>query len=298
MPLLTVLTATYNRANLLPRLYRSLCDQTCDQFEWLVVDDGSTDNTQEIVKNWVTEAKVAIRYIQKVNGGKHTAVNLGVQSTHSPLTFIVDSDDWIIENAVQEIAFYHHKYQGCQTPICGFAYHRLTGGVFNGSPFPKDEQIDFYPEFQVNRWRGETAQVFFTSALREFPFPQYPGRRTAISEDIAWIQMGLKYATVYVKKALTISEYCPDGLTRNLRKSQNYLSQYHRGLLYLHPRISLFFRIRGALMVNVYARFCRIKPPRRFILLLMSLPGWLVYHAWKWKRQMEDEPALQEDVAP
>jgi glycosyltransferase involved in cell wall biosynthesis len=291
MALLTILTATFNRAHLLPRLYCSLCDQTSSQFEWLVVDDGSTDNTQDLVKKWVAEEKIAIRYMQKENGGKHTAVNLGVGVIHSPLTYIVDSDDWVVKNAVQEILFYYQKYQASKIPLCAFTYHQLTDGKFNGGAFPHEEQIESYPEFQVNRWHGDTAQIFYTSILKKFPFPEYPGKRKMVSEDVAWIRMGLEYPTVYIRKTLTVSEYQADGLTKNLRKSQNYLAQYERGRLYMHPRIAIKFRLRGALMANVYARFCHINQPFGFLSILTFIPARIVYFVWRWKYAMEDEAA-------
>lgn len=254
-----------------------------------MVDDGSNDNTAALVHSWIAEEKIAIRYLNKANGGKHTAVNLGVRLIDSPLTFIVDSDDWIVENAVQEILSYHHKYQTCAMPLCAFTFHRLTGGKFNGGAFPEEELIEYYPEFQVNRWHGDTAQVFLTNILREFPFPEYPGKRKMVSEDIAWIPMGLKYATVYIRKALTISEYQADGLTRNLRKAQNYLAQYERGCLYMHPRMLLRYRLRGALMANVYARFCRLKPQINLFFILTLIPARIIYLGWTWKHDMEDE---------
>ena len=76
---LTVLTPTYNRAALLPRLFESLCRQTCKDFEWIVVDDGSTDETEAVVRSVGREAAFPVRYLRKENGGKHTAVNLGVR---------------------------------------------------------------------------------------------------------------------------------------------------------------------------------------------------------------------------
>jgi glycosyltransferase involved in cell wall biosynthesis len=75
----TIFTPTFNREHLLPRLYKSLCEQTYKDFEWLVVDDGSTDNTEILLKKYIAEADFPIRYISKSNGGKHTAINEGVR---------------------------------------------------------------------------------------------------------------------------------------------------------------------------------------------------------------------------
>lgn len=290
MPFLTILTATYNRATLLTRVYASLLRQTSCDFEWLIVDDGSTDETEPLVQKWILDSMLSIRYLKKINGGKHTAINVGVQKITSTLTFILDSDDWIAESAVERIRYYSNKYCNFPQPICGFTFHRQTSNKINGGQFPRDEQVEFYPEFHVNTWHGDTAQVFYTDILRKFPFPEFPGELKCVSEDIVWIPMGLEYATVFIREILTFSEYQPDGLTKNLRARQNYLSQYYRGHLYMHPRISLKYRLRGALMVNVYAKFCHIKVDDNILTRLMYIPGHIIYWMWSLKYGMKDAP--------
>ena len=98
--IVTILTPTYNRGELLPRLYGSLLQQTQKNFEWLIVDDGSTDGTEKAISSWMMERSLSIRYIRKENGGKHTALNRGIREIETPLTFIVDSDDWLSKDAV------------------------------------------------------------------------------------------------------------------------------------------------------------------------------------------------------
>jgi glycosyltransferase involved in cell wall biosynthesis len=288
MSLITVLTPTYNRAQLLPRLYNSLLTQTSKDFGWVVVDDGSIDDTGQIVKIWINENKIPIKYLKKENGGKHTAVNFGVKNITTELTFILDSDDYIVENAIEKICFYFAKYKDTEN-ICGITFHRQTDRKINGGAFPQKEQIENYPQFQVNIWHGDTAQIFYTEILRNFPFPEYNGKLKCVSEDIVWIPMGLKYKTIYISEILTISEYQASGLTKNLRKTQNYQAQYERGLLYLNPVFKIKYRLRGALIANVYANFLGIKPKLSFLMVLMYLPGLAVHKIWKWNYKMEDE---------
>ena len=90
--MITVFTPTYNRAHLLSNLYQSLLQQKAEDFEWLVVDDGSTDGTEELVNQWIEEAAFTIRYFKKENGGKHTAINKGVQLAEGDLFFIIDKN--------------------------------------------------------------------------------------------------------------------------------------------------------------------------------------------------------------
>lgn len=98
---ITVLTPTYNRGGSIQKLYTSLDNQSIKDFEWLIVDDGSLDDTAQVVRKVQKSADFRIRYIYKENGGKHTALNEGIKNIESDLTFIVDSDDWLKPNAIE-----------------------------------------------------------------------------------------------------------------------------------------------------------------------------------------------------
>ena len=99
---ITILTPTYNRAHLLPDLYQSLCRQTCQLFDWLIIDDGSTDNTEALVNRWISESHpFCIRYVKKENGGKNRAINDGVKLINSLFTMIVDSDDYLTDDSIE-----------------------------------------------------------------------------------------------------------------------------------------------------------------------------------------------------
>ena len=125
---ITILTPVYNRKEGVEALWKTLQNQTEKDFEWLVVDDGSTDNTEGLIKQLQTESDFSIRYIYKENGGKHTALNVGIKSIKSELIFIVDSDDFVTEDAVDSILKFHKKYRN-HSDICGYAFlmGRLTG---------------------------------------------------------------------------------------------------------------------------------------------------------------------------
>ena len=100
---LTVFTPTYNRAHLLGRVYESLCGQTCRDFEWLVVDDGSTDGTEELVRKWIAEEIIPVRYIYKENGGLYTGYNTAYANIETELNVCIDSDDAMPPDAVEKI---------------------------------------------------------------------------------------------------------------------------------------------------------------------------------------------------
>lgn len=103
MKTLTVFTPTYNRAFCLDQLYNSLCRQTSDDFTWLVIDDGSTDNTEDLVKGWIADGKIEIRYHKKPNGGMHTGHNAAYRLIDTQLNTCIDSDDFMPDDAVAVI---------------------------------------------------------------------------------------------------------------------------------------------------------------------------------------------------
>lgn len=110
--MITIFTPTYNRAYRLPNLYKSLQEQTCKDFEWLVVDDGSTDNTSKLFEQWQAEENsFPIRYFKQPNGGKHRAINRGVKEAKGELFFIVDSDDTLSSNAIRIVFEQYLKYK-------------------------------------------------------------------------------------------------------------------------------------------------------------------------------------------
>src|SRR5262245_16951671 len=111
-PTFTVCTPTFNRARFLPRVHESLCQQTLSDYEWLIVDDGSTDDTGDVIAGFIAAGKVSIRYVRKSNGGKHTALNLAVREAHGSLFTVIDSDDWFEPRALERM-----KAQWDQVPV-------------------------------------------------------------------------------------------------------------------------------------------------------------------------------------
>ena len=109
--LFSVFTPTFNRANTIGRAYEHLCKQTLHNFEWIIVDDGSVDNTEEIVRKWINENKISIVYIKQKNGGKHRAFNRAVQIAQGEIFICLDSDDYYVETALEIIYSYHLKHK-------------------------------------------------------------------------------------------------------------------------------------------------------------------------------------------
>ena len=149
-------------------LWDSLQKQTVKYFEWLIVDDGSTDGTKNLITQLQEKSDFQIRYIYKNTGGKHTALNVGIQTICSELIFIVDSDDCVTDDAVESILKIHKKYRS-QNNICGYAFLRaFPDGKVNGKKFDVDEKIGSYIDVRVNGddTGADKAEEFMESGLK------------------------------------------------------------------------------------------------------------------------------------
>ena len=219
--MITVFTPTYNRAYILPTLYKSLQSQTVHNFEWLIVDDGSTDNTTELVHRWQTEQNVfPIRYYKTPNGGKHRAINVGVANANGEAFFIVDSDDSLPVNALENIQSVFKqitddiRFAG----VCGLRADPQTlkplSSTFLLSQTLDCSMTDIRRKYHI---RGDMAEVFKTSVLKRYPFPEFEGENF-ISEGAVWNKISQHYLLRYVPQVWYLCEYLPDGLTKNIRK--------------------------------------------------------------------------------
>lgn len=286
----TVLTPTFNRERVLRSLWDSLQKQTVKDFEWLVVDDGSTDGTKNLITQLQEKSDFPIRYIYKSNGGKHTALNVGIQTICSELTFIVDSDDCVTDDAVESILKIHKKYKS-QNSICGYAFLRaFPDGKVNGKKFDVDEKIGSYIDVRVNGddTGADKAEVFKTHCLKEFPFPEYPNEKF-LGEDLVWLRMARKYEMVHINKAIYVGNYLEDGLTNNRRKHNiaSPVGCMHRAEEFMESDLKTRYRIKGGLQYIVYGRFAGVKvvdlirKSRHKILATVCIPGGLLlYTRW------------------
>lgn len=289
--MVAVLTPTYNRAECLSTLFDSLCNQTDKSFKWYIIDDGSTDNTKCVVDGFISKADFPIQYIFKANGGKHTAINEGLRHIAEELTFIVDSDDTIIPDAVKTIIHYYKKHKS-NDEICGFAFlKQYPNGGINGKRFKSDELIDSYINVRINDndANSDKAEVFFTRCLKEFPFPEYDGEKF-LGEDIVWFRMARKYKMVHVNKAIYIADYLGDGLTNNRRKHNitSPVGCMHRAEEFMEKDIKLKYRIKGALQYFIYGKFAGYnmgtlfsQSKYRILTALCYFPAFLLYVKWK-----------------
>lgn len=292
---ITILTPTYDRKENLKQLYASLCEQTEKGFCWLVVDDGSTDGTEEQVGKWKEEADFSIQYLFKENGGKHTARNAGIDRIETELTFIVDSDDRLPENAVEIILSYHERYRGTEG-LCGYSFLRFyPDGRVNEAFYPQDEWIDTYVNARINAGiAGDKAEIFYTDVLKKYPFPVFEGEKF-VPEDLIWVQMSGPYKMVHINQCVYISDYLEGGLTRSGKrmKIRSPKAMTERARLYLNDSaVNLKTKCKMCLLYVIYGRFAGYKGkalkdglPGKGWYYAGCIPGNILYKIWKHKYQ-------------
>lgn len=264
---ITILTPTYNRAYRLPKLYESLKKQTNNNFDWLIIDDGSSDDTKKVVESWIKEKKISIHYKYQKNGGKHKALNNGISSIKNELTFIVDSDDYLTKDAIETINTYYEKYKKDQT-ICGFSFLReFPNGEINGQKFKENEYYSDYISCRINEnVLGDKAEVYKTKILKQFPFLEVEGENF-LSEDYVWIQIAEKYNMIHINKPIYIGEYLSDGLTKNIltKKLKNSIGNYKRAEILCSKKCNLKNRIKGMMIYISYGLYSGENIRRLFV---------------------------------
>jgi glycosyltransferase involved in cell wall biosynthesis len=212
-PLFTVFTPTYNRASTLGRVHDSLLRQTFTDFEWLIVDDGSTDGTADLVEGWQAASPFPIRYVWQPNQGKHVAMNKGSELARGELFLTVDSDDECVPVALERLK--HHWDQIPAAERESFAAVTALAmdqhGRLVGTRFPADVLDSTSIELVYRyRMRGDKWGFTRTDVLRAHPFPVAEGT-PFIPESLVWDEIALSYRTRFVNEMLLVNWTRPPG---------------------------------------------------------------------------------------
>lgn len=219
MKRLTIFTPTYNRAYILPKLYESLCVQTCQDFEWLIVDDGSTDNTQELVKEWIEDKKISVRYVYQENRGKMQAFNKAVSLSESELFVCVDSDDQLAnEHVVKDSLIFWTEHKNDDLGLG----KRIAGVVSLKEITNKSLPLSKIPPFGTistlgKSIAGETSIITRTDILRHYPYPHFDGEKF-ITDIYIYDRIDEEYLFLSHPYFTQKCAYQKDGYTVNYRK--------------------------------------------------------------------------------
>lgn len=285
MKLITVFTPTYNRGHLLQRAYEALCRQENDNFEWLIVDDGSTDNTEEIVKKWQTENKIIIRYIKKENGGVGSAYKCAIENTDTELIIAIDSDDYLPDGGIELIEKFWNenkedKYAGI-VAIDKYFDGRVVGDLL---PDQKDVNLIDLLVGKYNIDNGDRTDVVRTELYKEaIASPDYNEKLGFEPHNIHLI-MSRKYDFLVLNECLKFVEYQPDGLTNTLyARIVKYAENFAlTRLLYLtFKNTGIKFRIKTYLHLiseSILAKKMSLmfKGDSKIVPIILFIPGWLL----------------------
>lgn len=272
--MITILTPTYNRMHTLPRLYESLVSQTCYEFEWLVIDDGSNDDTEILIKTYQEVSPFNIRYLRKMNGGKHTALNFGFREASHDWVFIVDSDDYLKQNTVEVLVNEISTVSDCFNSISILKVYE--DGSIIGNKFPSN--ISSYIEKAYSNVSGDKADLIRLNALEGFSFPEYPNENF-MAESPLFIWLGKKGKTRFVNFEGYICEYLKGGLSDSSVANRHrcfrstlyvYALQYNsfdKNKLKFRAAINWWrFRLFKKMLGNIYS-----------VPIFYAIPGFLLY---------------------
>lgn len=248
----TIFTPTYNRAHLLPKVYDSICAQQSRDFEWLIINDGSTDNTEEVVKSFVDEGKIKIRYVKQANGGKHRAFNRAIQEASSEWFVCIDSDDPLVPEAIANM----------DKAIAMIEGNDDVAGIVGVCVTPAGERIGYVPGDYLysntiecrDRYHLQCEpEVYKLSLLKQYRFPEFEGEKF-ITEAVVFDKLTENHPLLYTNFSMQIKEYLAGGLTDNQLKIR--VNSPNGTLAYYKQRhqLSKIWKYRIKALIN-YGRF-------------------------------------------
>ena len=292
---LSIITPTYNRAAYLERCFQSLQRQTCMDFEWIIVDDGSSDNTAEVVSAFRPE-QFTLQFVQKKNGGKHTALNASHPYIHGKYVLILDSDDYLTDTAVEEVLVAWAKYE--QNEKIGVVT------FLRGTPDLKplcvvddyDQPVDLMRYKRHRIVSSDCCEVIRTDLFKRYPFPEYANERF-VAECALWNRVSFTHECIYRNSVIYICEYLAGGLTDSGRKMR--VRNPKGGLFTSNLRMDRknFFlqRVKYGLLYSCYGFFANMPVSKLIrdscapLLTVSCLPGgYIIYRRWKRVFLIED----------
>ena len=283
MPTLTIFTPAYNRAHTLPRIYASLFAQKSRDFVWLIIDDGSTDGTEDLVRGWMnSDNGFEIRYIRKENGGMHTAHNTAYENIDTELNVCIDSDDALAENAVEIILSEWKRVKS--TGVAGLiGLDADFSGNIIGTRFPDGVTETTLSGFYAAGGSGDKKLVYRTDIITSVPpYPVFDGEKY-VALAYKYLLVDQKYKMAAINRVLCSVEYQPDGSSNSMWRQ--YLANprgfaFWRKVCMTYPtsRYRLFVDCVHYCSSSVIAKNRNYikESPRKFLTVLCTPAGWLL----------------------
>lgn len=294
MAFVTFFTPTYNRRHTLSRNYEALKKQTSKDFVWMIVDDGSTDGTEELVKQWIQDGEVPIEYFYQVNSGKPSATNFSIEKCTSDLWVCVDSDDYVASDTVEQLRISYEKIKDDDT-CCGIIANKFdmnTGhqvGVDGKGKYqrllpegtPRLMYRDILYKYKI---KADLMNVYKTKHLKKYRYPIFPGEKF-IGESYVYCQIGADYTMIVSHAKMYMCEYREDGLTAqykwlHIKSPKGYKLLKQQVMTQPKPLIDQF---KGAIMYVAGCKLCKERrivfdSPRPLMTMLAYPAGVLAYY--------------------
>jgi glycosyltransferase involved in cell wall biosynthesis len=264
-PHISVITPTFNRAHTLDRVYSSLASQTFKSFEWIVIDDGSTDETKALIENYSRTAFFPIKYYYKKNGGKHRAMNIGFSRAQGELVLVFDSDDWCFPYALERLFELWRSLPDCEKgAYSGVSVLKTsTAGKVIGDKYPEYPPLNNYIDRYNRRIKGDKWELIRRDICIDYPYPEIEGEKY-IAPSYPWLQIGKKYKTIFSNEALFFGDYLNDGISNNnilfRAKSPKGCCKVYD----LQHQVSDNLRTKIKSAINYYRFFWRCGAKKRF----------------------------------
>ena len=294
MKTLTVFTPSYNRAYTLHKCYESLLRQTSKDFTWLIIDDGSSDNTKELVDSWINENKIEINYIYQENQGMHGAHNTAYKNIKTELNVCIDSDDYMPDDAVEKIISFWNKNK--RSDLAGImALDAYTNRKVIGDKFPNElKESTYFDIYNKYGLKGDKKLIYRSELTTQYPYPIFEGEKY-VSLAYKYAKLDSKYKLALMNEVVCNVEYMEDG------SSLNMLKQYKRnpkGFAFIrvdnmkNPKASLNFKFKECIhyvsssFISKNKNYLKESPCK--ILTILAIPlGYVLYrHIMKNAREM------------
>ena len=277
--MITIFTPAYNRKKELSVLYNSLLLQDYNNFEWVIVDDGSVDDTENLILDLKNENKINIVYFKQENRGKSKAVNQGIKLAKGDLFLCIDSDDYFLPNVLSMI---NREYENIKNDDSiaglGFLHYKVNTEEVIGTKFPNENMVDTYFNiYNLYKVKGDKQLMFKTKIMKEFLFPEIEGEKF-VPEALVFNRISQKYKMKFINKAIVYKDYLESGYSNNYFKlaKNNPKGQvlYYKELYELQPTL---YNVAAYNMYSIFAKNGMIKTikdhPSKVKSLIMYLPA-------------------------
>lgn len=279
MKKLTIFTPVFNREVLIKRLYESLKNQKFQDFEWLIVDDGSTDNTKNVIDELKRESNLEINYFFKKNGGKHSAYNFAIDKAKGELFIIIDSDDIVLENGLKDLIGVWDNLSN-KDQLLGISgldidkNNRIIGDIY-----PKEILVCSHLEMREKlKVKGDKSEIYVTELLKGNYFPIYKNEKF-LTEAILFDKLYSKYNTYFVNKKIIIRDYQVEGLSDNslILRIKNPLGAMNYYKQRIDLSVTKFYKFRSEINYIRFALHSKqdFKSIRKY--KITSLIGYIFY---------------------